>query len=167
MASRKDRELYQKEWLAAAIPMTAEGVAAWERKLTRLKQILPGLIEETARTAAYGDRSENAEYVEAKKLMRRTQWQILTLEDKLKRVQVIPSGPNANGTIQLGSEVILESGTTKKTYHIVGPEEAEPAKGRISHLSPLGAALIGKKVDEKIFLSTPSGEKEYIARKIS
>src|SRR5271157_370080 len=117
------------------IYLTPEGHLRLERKLDRLKRELPGFIEETARTAAYGDRSDNAEYKEAKSTLRRTQRQIWTIEDQLKRIIRIEPGLNATGTAHLGSTVVLEfPDGTRQTLEIVGPFETDPSKGRISHL---------------------------------
>jgi transcription elongation GreA/GreB family factor len=144
------------------IPLTREGLKQLQEKLARLKASLPDLIEETGRTAAYGDRSENFEYQDAKGRLRRTHRQILTIEDQLKRIVPIIPGKNTAGRAGLGSTVIIE--TTKgahSTFQIVGPRETNPAKGRISHESPLGRALMGRIKGEKIIIQTPSGAQEY------
>src|SRR3989338_5383221 len=90
------------------IPLTIEGLRRLREKLARLKRIFPDLALEAQRTAAYGDRSDNAEYKEAKSALRRTQRQIWTIEDQLTRVVEISLGKSASGKIQLGSTVILE-----------------------------------------------------------
>lgn len=143
------------------IPMTPEGVERLKAKLARLKHALPVAIEEAARTSAYGDRSDNAEYKEAKGILRRTQGQILRIEDDLKRIAVIPSGAGAEGTIRLGSTVDVETGGIKKTYRIVGPAETDPTRGRISHTSPLGTALLGHVRGATVSVSTPRGAQTY------
>src|SRR5438105_14181744 len=84
------------------IHLTPEGANRMRAQLARLKQILPALAAEAQRTAAYGDRSENAEYKEAKSTLRRTQWKIYTLEDQLKRVLIIKTGTDAGGVVRLG-----------------------------------------------------------------
>src|SRR5580693_6711910 len=82
--------------------LTPEGVKRLRVRLERLKRALPAAIDEAGRTSAYGDRSDNAEYKEAKGILRRTKGQILNIEDQLKRVVVIPAGADADGKIQLG-----------------------------------------------------------------
>ncbi|MDO8585288.1 MAG: transcription elongation factor GreA [bacterium] len=141
--------------------LTAEGLAAMREELAHLKQVLPARIAETARTAAYGDRSDNAEYKEAKGTLRRTHWQILNIEEQLKRVEVISSGVNASGTVQLGSTAVLEHNGTQTTFHIVGPLETDPDAGRISHLSPLGSALINHAKGEIVTIQTRGGAQTY------
>jgi transcription elongation GreA/GreB family factor len=149
---------YQKIVLSdEPIYLTAEGLRRLEARLARLKAALPGYIEETARTAAYGDRSDNAEYKDAKGKLRSTHRQIFNIEDQLKRVILIEEGRNAAGTVRIGSRVVLEDGEKKITLFIVGPQETDPSRGRISHLSPLGAALIGKKEGDTATIPAPQG----------
>jgi transcription elongation GreA/GreB family factor len=144
------------------IYLTPEGHLRLQHKLARLKRELPAFIEETARTAAYGDRSDNAEYKEAKSTLRRTQRQIWTIEDQLKRVRRIEPGLNAAGTVHLGSAVMLKfPDGTQRILEIVGSFETDPSKGRISHLSPLGAAVIGRTAGETISLHTKNGARKY------
>lgn len=143
------------------IYLTEEGIVRMREHLARLKKVLPGYIEEAARTAAYGDRSDNAEYKEAKRIQRSTQWQILTLEDELKRVKVIGEGRGAAGTVQLGSTVVVGVDGKEKTFRILGPRETDPSKGFISDKSPLGAALMGRAKGDVVTIKTASGSKEY------
>jgi transcription elongation factor GreA len=145
------------------IPLTAEAHARMQERLTRIKASLPALAEEAARTAAYGDRSDSAEYKEAKGLLRRANRQVLSLEDQLKRVVIIPAGPNTSGTVQLGCTVVLESDSAKTltAYTILGPYETNPGAGRISHQSPLGAALMGHIVGHTVSVETANGPRVY------
>ena len=141
--------------------ITTEGLVRLEEQLAHLKKVLPGYIAETARTAAYGDRSDNAEYKDAKATLRRTNYRILELEDQLKRVEIIKSSSGSAGEVQLGSTVVLKTGQAKKTFQIVGPHETNPSEGRISHQSPLGSALLGHKKDDSVKVKTASGYVEY------
>ena len=142
--------------------LTPAGIERLKVRLERLKHSLPELISETARTAAYGDRSENAEYQAAKSLLRRTHRQIETTENQLKRAVPIMKGAGALGAAQIGSTVVLETKNGKqKTFEIVGPHETDPARGRISHMSPLGVALIGHKKGDAVSLVTPVGRQDY------
>jgi transcription elongation factor GreA len=160
---RKSEELKKRD--SGPFPITEEGLLRLRAKLARLWRAMPDLITEAQRTAAYGDRSDNAEYKEAKSGLRRTHWQILSIEDQIKRAEVITTGKNAGGTIQLGSTVTLgvvpASEKKQKTFQIVGPHETDPTKGRISHKSPLGAALIGHKKGDVIVIKTEGGTREY------
>lgn len=147
------------------IHLTPEGIKRLQDRLARLKKDLPAFIEETQRTAAYGDRSDSAEYKEAKSNLRRTNRQIITIEDQLKRVVEIPTGGNTSGKVQLGCTVVVElvekNKKTRKIFRILGSAETDPGKGRISHNSPLGAALLDKTEGESITIQTPKGPREY------
>jgi transcription elongation GreA/GreB family factor len=143
------------------VHLTQDGFDRLKNQLERLKKSLPELINETQRTAAYGDRSENAEYKEAKGLLRRTHRQIIGISDKIKRAVIIASGPNASGGVRIGSSVILETKGKKLTFEILGSSETDPAHGRISFQSPLGAALIDRRVGDTVAIKTPGGDQEY------
>ncbi len=149
------------------IYLTQEGFNWLKQKLDRLKKSLPALIAETQRTAAYGDRSDNAEYKEVKSTLRRTHWQILSAENQIKRTVVIKSDPNDSGTVRLGSAVTLETGGKQKIFQILGSHESDPAKGLISNESPLGKNLLGKKTGETASIKTKNGAREYKILKIS
>lgn len=146
--------------------LTPEGLASLKNKLARLKDSIPRLAEEARRTAAFGDRSDNAEYKEAKGALRSANFRIIETEDKLKRAALISPDKNS-AVVQIGSTVVLKSDGTEKTYEIVGPMETNPGSGRISNKSPLGESLIGKKAGGKIIIKTPGGEKEYIITRVS
>lgn len=148
------------------IYFTEDGLKNLKSELSRLKKILPEIIAETQRTAAYGDRSDNAEYKESKGLLRRTQRQIDNIENQIKHATVITSGPNISNTIHIGSTVILEENKIQKIFQIVGPQETNPSKNRISYQSPLGAALIKHKQNDIIIFKTENGIKKYRILKI-
>lgn len=142
--------------------LTQAGIERLESRLAELKKNLPELALEAERTAAFGDRSDNAEYKEAKYKLRNAHGQIRNIEDQLRRAVAIKPGLNASGTIQLGSKVTLETKDgTKKIFEILGPKETRPEAGRISHESPLGSALINRKKGEIIKIETENGSKEY------
>jgi transcription elongation factor GreA len=148
------------------IHLTPEGIQRLRDRLARIKTDLPSLIEETQRTAAYGDRSDSAEYKEAKSRLRRANSQIITIEDQLKRVVEIPATGMSGGTVQLGCTVVLElmdkdKKKILKTFRILGSTETDPGKGRISHNSPLGAALLDHSIGESVMIQTPKGSQSY------
>jgi transcription elongation GreA/GreB family factor len=147
--------------------LTEAGYARLQEKLARIKRSLPELIDATAEAAAAGDRSDNAAYTSSKAALRRANWQILEIEDELKRASVITSGPDKNGGVKIGSIVILETNAGQKQFEIVGPKETDPNAGRVSQESQLGAALIGKKSGETVMMKTAAGQKKYRIIKIS
>lgn len=148
--------------------LTTEGIKQLKDKLARLNASLANLATEAKRAADYGDRSENAEYKEAKGKLRGTHREILRITDQLKRAVEIK--PNAIGKVQLGSTVVLEVRglytrgepvEPHKEFQIVGPNETDPTRGRISYKSPLGEALMNHKVGDAVAIKTPNGFLEY------
>ena len=180
ISRRKSEELRKQQGNAGPIHLTKDGFEKMKEQLARLKKSMPELISEAQRTAAYGDRSDNAEYKEAKSSLRRAQGRIFNLEDQLKRVVVIEPDRNISGTVQLGSTVVLEAvdsetnreardtehsagngGRKQKTFQILGPHETDPPNGRISYKSPLGAALMNRAKGDTVTVQTESGDKIY------
>ncbi|MFZ4655589.1 MAG: transcription elongation factor GreA [Caldilineaceae bacterium] len=107
-----------------------------------------------------GDLSENAGYDEAKTAQGFLEGRIRDLETILKRVQIIKEGEAAKNIVSMGRTVILREVGTEfdETYTIVGSLEADPLNGRISNESPIGKALMGRKMGAKIVANTPGGE---------
>lgn len=156
---RKSEELRRRD--EGPVYITEAGLKRLKEKMARLKAALPERIAEAQRTAAYGDRSENAEYKEAKGILRRTHWQILGIEDQIRRAALITPGSGASGAIQIGSTVVLGLDGKRKTFQILGSQEADPDRGRISNQSPLGAALLGHKKGDSVTVQTGRGSKQY------
>ncbi len=142
--------------------LTKDGLEKLKHTLTDLQKVqLPQAIEDVKRTAEFGDFSENAEYQEAKGRLRRIHARIFSITEDLKRVSIITQDAHALGQVQMGSTVVLETNGTQKTYQIVGPHEANPVKGRVSHVSPLGSAVVGKSVGDRVSIKTTHGDVEY------
>ncbi len=108
-----------------------------------------------------GDLSENAEYHEARERQAEVEDRIRHLENIMKDASIIEG--NHSGTVSIGSEVtIVRTGETEnRTYSIVSSEEADSASGKLSNLSPLGSALVGKNVGDSVKVKTPKGMTEY------
>lgn len=132
------------------------------RRLERLRTSRPQLAEEVKRLAEMGDFSENAGYQLAKGRLRGLNQRIIDLENQLKMALIIKSD-GASGKIQIGSRVVLEKGGQEKEYTILGSSESRPESGIISHLSPLGLALMGQKAGEEVRVELASG-KETVYR---
>ncbi len=150
-----------KIWDDGPIYLTADGLARLQEKLERMQRDLPALAVEAERTAAYGDRSDNAEYKDAKANLRRTRFGILEIQEQLKRISVIEPGPSATGAVKIGSTVVLVVDGVEKTFYIVGPRETDPGRGRISHQSPLGVALMGRMAGDEVTLQAAKGARVY------
>ncbi len=141
--------------------LTKSGAEGVKRELERLERIdRPKAIEDVSIAVKQGDLSENAEYQEAKSRLARTDSRIFSLKERLKRISIIQHDATS-GSDQLGSTVVVEVQGKQKTYEIVGPRESNPARGRISHVSPLGAALLHHTTGETITVETPQGEMSY------
>lgn len=137
--------------------VTAEAVERMKRTLEHLqKNERPKIVQDLSLALTYGDFSENAEYQAAKAALSRIDGRIFGLQERIKRAIVIESG-SEDGMIRLGSEVEIEINGKQKTYRILGPQEANPLRGDISYLSPLGGALMGHRANETIEYVTPDG----------
>ncbi len=146
------------------IPVTAEGFAAMEVELKRLKQVeRPRIIEAIAEARAHGDLSENAEYHAAKEAQGMNEARISELEDKIGRAEVIDTKKLAGDAVVFGATVkILDEETEEeKIYRIVGDSEADVKSGKVSISSPVARALIGKKVGDAVEVSAPGGARGY------
>lgn len=129
-------------------------------ELERLQRNRPKAVEEVTRTQAMGDLSENAGYQTAKAKLRGMDSRIFEIKEQLKHAIVIKPG-TSNGKIRIGSVAIVEIDGIKKTFEITGSHETDPAAGRISHLSPLGASLLGHGVGDSITVRAGNGETTY------
>jgi len=136
-----------------------------KNKLERLKFNRPRLAEEVKKYASDGDFSENAAYQIAKGKLRGMNQRILEIEDHLKRAIIIKPNKNSH-IVQLGSSVTVAVGEKEKTYLILGSSETNPQKGIISRSSPIGASLIGKKINDKVKIKLADKEVEYKIIKI-
>lgn len=126
----------------------------------------PKAVEDLTRAREMGDLSENAAYAEAKSRLGRIDARIFSIKERLKNAVVIETGPDAVGRARVGSKVTVSVGGRERTYEILGSQETDPARGRISHSSPLGSALIGKCAGGSVIVSGPSGDVRYEIIKI-
>lgn len=131
-----------------------------------IKRQRPIAIAELQRTQEMGDLSENAGYQAAKGILRRMNSRILSLEERIKQAIVIDE-TDPDGIIRIGSKVTVQVRDTVMSFQILGSQETNPAKGYISHNSPLGLALIGKRAGESVSITAPSGEVTYAITSVS
>ena len=145
------------------LPMLAEGHAILMVTLRDLKEKeRPQNVQDIEEARAHGDLSENAEYHAAKERQGQIEAQIMDLEDKLARAVVIDPRELSGDKVVFGATVdLLDEDDKPVTYQIVGQTEADAKRGRISDSSPLGRALIGRKLGEEVEVATPSGDKYY------
>ncbi|MFA9201766.1 MAG: transcription elongation factor GreA [Cypionkella sp.] len=149
------------------VPMLAEGYERIAADLKALRAERPQIVDAIEEARAHGDLSENAEYHAAKERQGQIEAQIAELEDRMSRAQIIDPASLSGDRIVFGATVTLLDDEDKPvTYQIVGQTEADAKKGRISYNSPLGRALITKKVGDEIEVTVPSGDKFYLVEKI-
>ncbi|PHR83176.1 transcription elongation factor GreA, partial [Henriciella sp.] len=133
-------------------PMTAEGHAALDAELKHLKSVeRPAVIAAISEAREHGDLSENAEYHAAKEKQSFIEGRVAELEDKLARAEVIDVTKLKGDKVVFGATVTLIDADTEKevTYRIVGEDEADISKGKVSVGSPIARALIGKSVGDE------------------
>jgi len=149
------------------MPMLAEGQKMLTVELARLKLERPQIIDAIEEARAHGDLSENAEYHAAKERQGQVEASIADIEDRLSRAQVIDPRDLSGDKIVFGATVTLLDDDDKPVkYQIVGQTEANAKDGKISYNSPLGRALIGRRVDEDVEVTVPSGDRFYTVSKI-
>ncbi|HAE61598.1 MAG TPA: transcription elongation factor GreA [Eubacteriaceae bacterium] len=140
--------------------LTYEGLKKLENELEKLKTVRRREVAERIKTAReFGDLSENAEYDEAKNEQAFIEGRIAELEHKLKNAKVIDEDDIGTDIVSVGSTVKVKDDELNEifTYHIVGSAEADPMEDKISNESPVGAALLSKKVGDKINIDVPDG----------
>lgn len=148
------------------IYLTKEGLdelKAEYEELTKVKR--PDVLNRVSQARNMGDLSENAEYTVAREELSFIDGRIDELEELLKQVELISN--NHSSTIKLGSKVKVNTGKDKEEFTLVGEWEADPKERKISHESPLGKALIGKKVGENVEVQAPAGKIIYTIESIS
>jgi transcription elongation factor GreA len=149
------------------IQFTADGLSEIQSELSDLKGTkLTSAIDRVARARDFGDLSENAEYHAAKEELAFIEGRIEELEDIVMRAQVV-NGKSQTDAVNIGCKVTVAVDGKSHTYEIVGEWEADPLKKKISHTSPLGQALVGKKKGERVEFQAPAGKVVYHIKKIN
>ena len=139
--------------------ITDSGRKELEKELAELKSRRGEIAEKIAEARSFGDLSENAEYDAAREEQGLLETRVIEIEDILQHASINKA---ADATVVgLGSAVELKNSDRTVTYTVVGPVEADPMEGKISDESPIGQALMGKKVGDEVTISTPKGEIVY------
>ena len=148
----------------AARPITPDGYARLERELQDLwHQERPRIVNEVSEAAALGDRSENAEYIYGKKRLREIDRRMKYLTELLKKLTVIDPAKNGSDRVDFGATVTIEDEEGRvRTYQIVGEDEVDAKNGRISMHSPVGKALLKRRVGDDVLVQRPAGELEMV-----
>jgi transcription elongation factor GreB len=139
--------------------ITPAGFARLRDELDKLLRVeRPRVTQEVSVAAAHGDRSENAEYIYGKKRLREIDGRIRFLTKRLDELTVVTLTPERSDRVYFGARVTIEDEEGEQSrYRIVGPDESDASKGRISMDSPLARALLGRAVGEEVSVSRPRG----------
>ena len=140
--------------------LTKEGINELQIELDALVAKRAGIADAIKTARELGDLAENAEYQSARAEQDRNEARIGEIEHILQSVEVIKA-PKSDGKVVLGSRVTLKAGTTTKEFQVVGTVEADPLNGKISDESPIGRALLGKKLGEDVEIKTPADTTTY------
>ena len=146
-------------------PITVEGLEKLKLELNQLKNIKrPQIVAAIAEARSHGDLKENAEYHAAKEQQAQMESRVIGINDIIARANVIDVKKiENNGNVIFGSTVTVKDLeiNKKKTYKIVGKDEADISKNLIYFKSPIGKAMIGKSLEDMVVVETPSGEKSF------
>lgn len=145
---------------------------AFEAMKRELRDLLdderPKVVAQVSAAAALGDRSENAEYIYGKKRLREIDKRVRFLQGRLADVEIISSNEASSTEARFGSWVKVENDEgSVKTFQIVGPDEMDTSGRKMTFTSPLGRAILGKKVGDAIEISSPKGKITYEILEIS
>ena len=147
--------------MAKSIKITDDGLKKLQEELENLKTVGRADIAEKIKVArGYGDLSENSEYDEAKNEQAKIEARIVEIEAMLKNVEIISDIKGKAKTVMVGVKVKVydEEYEEECEYRVVGSTEADPRNNKISDESPVGKALIGKKVGDEVIVEAPAGE---------
>lgn len=146
--------------------LTAEGIAELQKEVAELISQRGPIAERIKSAREFGDLAENAEYTSARQEQERVESRIGEIEHILQNVELIKK-PKGDSKVQLGSKVSLKGNGKTKEFQVVGTVEADPLNGKISDESPIGQALLGKKVGDSVEIQTPAETATYKVVSIS
>ena len=146
--------------------LTLEGLEKLKKELQYLKTVKrKEIAERLAKSIAYGDLTENSEYHETKEAQGFIEGRILELEDLINNAVIVPL-EKQKGLAQIGSTILVKTGSEKERFRIVGAKEANPLEGKISADSPLGKAILNQTKGVMVEVETPQGRVQYKILKI-
>jgi transcription elongation factor GreB len=142
--------------------LTRDGAAKLGEELRRLLHVeRPRVVQEVSEAAAQGDRSENAEYIYGKKRLREIDRRVRYLTRRLENARVVENEGASHQSVRFGAVVtVADPKGERRRYQLVGPDEVDPAEGRVSYESPLGRALLRHQVGDVVAVKRPAGEIE-------
>lgn len=144
------------------LKITQEGLDALKNELdVLLNDKRPKLVDRLSNARSQGDLSENSDYSNAKEELEFLDGRITEIEDVLQHAEVVSASSSGSNGVSVGTKVKLKVNGKEHLYHVVGEWEADPINKKISHTSPIGQALIGKKAGEKVEVDAPVGKVVY------
>lgn len=148
--------------------VTQQGYEDIQKELVLLQNQRPQVLEDIRRAAADKDFRENAPLHAAREQLGHIDGRIKELEAIVKTATIIDQSDKSRSCVTVGNTVVLLAVATGKaqTYTIVGPKESDPTRGKISHVSPIGKAIIGKKEGDTVEVVVPSGKIQYHIEKV-
>jgi len=149
------------------IPITKEGLKEIQEEYDKLVNVKrPEAVKRVAETRTIGDLTEDNEHTQAKQALSFVDGRVSELGEVIKNAQIISQGSKKHMQVNLGCRITVTGGGKTLVYHLVGEWEADPAEMKISHKSPLGQSLLGKKVGDKVKVEAPAGKIVYTIKKI-
>ncbi len=146
--------------------LTAEGIKELETEQAELVAKRGPIAERIKTAREFGDLSENAEYSAARQEQEKTEARIAEIDHVLKNAEIIKQ-PKKKDVVELGNEVELKGDGGVKKFTVVGSVEADPLNGKVSNESPIGEALLGKKVGEKVEIKLPAKTITYTIKSVN
>lgn len=142
--------------------LTPQGYKKIQDELENLKKVrIPEIAEKIKQAKELGDLSENAEYHAAKEEQAIVNGRIAEISQMIKGVDIIDPAAKKAGVVSVGSKFCVKSGDREHIFTIVGANESDPARGFISNESPIGAAMLGKKIGEEVEVVLPDAKVKY------
>lgn len=151
------------------IPVTKDGFERLKEELRNLKEVRrPQIVAAVAEARSHGDLRENAAYDAARQDQAMNEKRIADLENLVRNAEIVDDGDGTRPTheVGIGNTVVVDFDGDEERYTIVGAIEAKPAEGLISNESPIGRALIGKRVGDKTVVATPGGKASFTIKAI-
>ncbi len=144
--------------------ITPEGYEKLREEAEHLWRVeRPRVTREVSDAAAQGDRSENAEYIYGKKRLREIDSRLRFLNGRLESLEVVSQAPGDPERVFFGAWVTLEAESgEEERYRLVGPDESNASEKKISMDSPMGRALLGKRLDDEVTVKRPKGDATYV-----
>jgi transcription elongation factor GreA len=143
--------------MAKKIQFTNDGFIKLQEELKELNEVKrPKAVERLSKARAMGDLSENSEYTAAKEDLEFVTGRIRELEEAIKNAEIVENGTSEN-TVSIGCKVTVELNGKQDVYFLVGEFEANPMEKKLSQTSPIGKALMGRKVGDSVSVDVPAG----------